>query len=95
MTNTGELRLLAVAIAAAVVVTALAFVILRLLRVRSTALRWCSTLTFPALLIALIVYVELWNPDPHGFVMVGLGSLAFLSLPFTALTAVLLTKRFA
>ncbi|MBL4859127.1 MAG: hypothetical protein JKY36_08060 [Erythrobacter sp.] len=52
-------------------------------------------MTFPALLVAMIIYVNVWNPDPHGWIMVALSFLAFASLPFTILTTALLTRRFA
>ena len=79
----------------AVLVTAVAFSILRMFKVRPIALRIASALAFPALLIVVITYVNIWNPDPHGWIMVGLSFLAFLSLPFTILTTTLLARRFA
>jgi hypothetical protein len=94
MMNAGDIPFLAIAIAIAVLVTALTFFALRKLKAPSTSLRLGSALAFPALLIAIIVYVNVWNPDPHGYIMVGLGFLSFMSLPFTILTTAILARRF-
>lgn len=95
MMNAGDLPLLAAAIAVAVLVTAAAFLFLRMLKIGPTALKLSSPLAFPALLVALIVYVEVWNPDPHGWIMMVLGFLALMSLPFTITTTLILARRFA
>lgn len=94
MMNAGDIPFLVGAIAVAVLVTALAFVVLWKLKARPTLSRLGSALAFPALLVAIIVYVEIWNPDPHGYVMLGLGFLALVSLPFTILTTTILARRF-
>lgn len=94
MINAGDLPLLAAAIAAAVLVSGGTFLVLRMLKVGPIARRVASAIAFPALLIALIVYVEIWNPDPHGWVGVALGFLAFASLPFTITTTLILARRF-
>lgn len=93
--NPSDIQFLVIALAAALFMTALTFFCLRAVRVRSVALKALSAAAFPAFLIAIIVYVEVWNPDPHGFVMVTLGSLALVSLPITMLVAWSLAKRFA
>lgn len=95
MMNASDIPFLLAALTVAVVITAAAFFGLRILRIGPTAHRLMSALAFPAVLIAIIIYVEVWNPDPHGFIMVGLGFLAFVSLPVTVLTAALLARRFA
>jgi len=95
MMNAGDIPFLLAAFAVAVLITAGAFFASRMLKVGPTTLRLVSALAFPALLMAIITYVNIWNPDPHGFIMVGLGFLAFVSLPLTILTTALLTRRFA
>lgn len=95
MINAGDIPFIAAVIAVAVLVTVGAILVLRLLRVGPIALRLLSAMTFPALLVAMIIYVNVWNPDPHGWIMVALSFLAFASLPFTILTTALLTRRFA
>ena len=95
MMNAGDLSLLAATIAVSVLVTGGAFLVLRLLGVGPIALRVLSAIAFPALLVALIIYVEVWNPDPHGWLMIALTFTAFVSLPFTIATTALFAKRFA
>ncbi|MBB3034305.1 hypothetical protein [Alteriqipengyuania lutimaris] len=95
MMNAGDLPLLAAAIAVAVLMTSAVFLILRMLKIGPIALRLSSALAFPALLLALTLYVEVWNPDPHGWMMIVLGFLAFVNLPFTITTTLILARRFA
>lgn len=95
MMNASDIPYVVVAMAIGVVVTGIAFFVLRAMKTRTHILTKLSPLAFPALLIAVIVYVEVWHPDPHGFVMVGLGFLALISLPITILTTMLLVRRFA
>lgn len=95
MLNASDLPFAAAALAIAMVVTGVTFFILRALNAGTALLKALSALAFPALLVAIILYVEISNPDPHGFVMVGLGFLAVMCLPITILTTALLTRRFA
>ena len=95
MMNASAIPFLLAALTVAVVITAAAFFGLRILRVGPNAHRLLSALAFPAVLVAIITYVNVWNPDPHGFIMIGLGFLAFVSLPVTILTTTLLARRFA
>lgn len=95
MMNASDLPFVLAAIAIGILVTGVTFFILRALKVRSGVLRVLSASAFPALLIAIIVYVEVWNPDPHGFVRLGLGFLALVSLPITILATAVLVRRFA
>ena len=93
--NASDIPFMLAAIAVGIVVTGATFFMLRAMKIESSLSRALSATAFPALLVAIIVYVEVWNPDPHGFVMAGLGLLALLSLPVTILTAVVLARRFA
>ena len=95
MMNVSDISFLLAALAVAVLVTAAAFFGLRMLRIGPRTHLLFSALAFPAVLIAIITYVEVWNPDSHGFIMIGLGFLAFVSLPVTILTTTLLARRFA
>jgi hypothetical protein len=92
--NWNEIAILAAALVVSMIVTIVFFFVLRFLRVQSRWVKAGSSFAFPGLLILIIAYVEIWDPDPHGFVMVGLGFLALLSLPATVLTAALLARRF-
>jgi hypothetical protein len=95
MANASDLPFLLGAIALAVVVTGGMFFLLKALKANASVLRVLSASAFPGLLVAIIVYVQVWNPDPHGFVMAALSFLALLSLPVTILTTTLLAQRFA
>lgn len=75
--------------------TAMTFFVLRTLKVGPNALKLLSALAFPALLVALIYNVVVWNPEPHGIVAALLASLTAVCLPFTILTTAVLVRRFA
>ena len=94
MMNASDIPFVAAAMVVGIIVTGVAFFILRALHAGSALLKTLSALAFPALLIAIIIYVQVWNPDPHGFIMVGLGFLAVVCLPVTILTTALLARRF-
>jgi hypothetical protein len=85
---------LAIVLIVSVVVTSLAFLLLRALKIEPVTRKRLSAAALPALLMGTAAYVVICNPDPHGLVMVGLSFVTLLSLPVTILTATLLARRF-
>ncbi len=92
--SSADLILIAVAVVASIAVTGATFLIARFFKLRPSLRRAISPVSFPAALIAIIVYVEVRGTDPHGLVMNVLGLMALLTLPFTILTTVYLSRRF-
>lgn len=92
--NASDIPFVLAVIAVGLVMTGIVFFILRGLKVRSGVLRVVSATAFPALLIAIIVYVEVRNPDPHGIVLAAIGFLVLVSLPITMLATAFLVRRF-
>ena len=92
MSLSGDQLLLAF-VGASMMSTAIAFSIFRAIGL-SSHLKLASAGAFPAFLILNILYAEIWGRDPHGFVMIGIGSLVIASLPITILTTKLLARRF-
>lgn len=97
MMNAASLPIIVAALALAAAITALTFFILSRFKKPSNTTLLTSAAAFPALVTALAIYISRWPPeqDPHGFIMVALLMLAFLSLPVTILTTTILAKAFA
>jgi hypothetical protein len=93
MMSKGDLPLLAAVLAGAALLTVLTFLVARMVTGNSRVLRAVSGLAAPSFIAALAFGIEIWNPDPHGWVLTSLLLLAAICLPVTLLTSDLLVRQ--
>ena len=91
--TTGDIPLIACALALAALVAAFALLAARKLGASSILAMLVGTFTFPLLLMT--IYVALWNYDPHGIALIAFMLLGLLSLPVTFISALVVSRRLA
>jgi hypothetical protein len=81
-------------LASSVAITACAFALMKRFVVNRTLLTVASAAVFPAAVAALAIYIATSGRDLHGIATALLAAISLVSLPISATTAKLLTKRY-
>lgn len=91
----GDLPFLPAVFVGAALVSVFAFFVALLLTRNLRILKAASGLAAPLLIATLAIGIEVWNADPHGWVLTGLLVLAAICLPVTLSLSDFLVRHFA
>ena len=94
MMSAGDLPFVAALAIAGALLTVVVFFITRGFTRNSRVLRLTSGFAVPVLTMGVAVGIEVWNPDPHGWVFTASLLLVAICLPITLLTGDLLARHF-